>query len=239
MSYYQDRKTTLPQENIARDSHYYASRLLTFLPELHTSWNGTILEGGCGFGKLVLGIKSILPQATITGIEINRSQVEQLQEYIEKTSTDGLTIVQGDVLDLPFADSSFDIVISEQIIEHVAEQDLLIRQAHRVLKPGGIFVLTTATRLFPWEFHINLPFIPWLSKRMARRILRLAGKHRLAKYYEHVFPISSATLERLLRQTGFEKVEFRGDRWFTPHFLPHYRIPPPCVSSVDWLLSDA
>jgi SAM-dependent methyltransferase len=50
--------------------------------------------------------------------------------------------VFGSAMEIPFAPSSFDTVLSTQVLEHVACPERLIREAHRVLKPGGHFVLT-------------------------------------------------------------------------------------------------
>ena len=50
-----------------------------------------------------------------------------------------MEVVQGSVLDLPFAEESFDVVFSKDAIIHVADKRLLAAEIHRVLKSGGIF----------------------------------------------------------------------------------------------------
>ncbi len=52
-------------------------------------------------------------------------------------------IVLGDMTRAPFPDASFDVVVSVEVLEHVEEDDRFVRQAHRVLKPGGVFLMTT------------------------------------------------------------------------------------------------
>ncbi len=50
--------------------------------------------------------------------------------------------VAGDVLNTPFSDSEFDTIISTQVLEHVAKPWLMIKEIGRILKPGGVCVLT-------------------------------------------------------------------------------------------------
>lgn len=56
--------------------------------------------------------------------------------------------IQGDALALPFADGRFDAAICSEVIEHVLDPRALLREAHRVLRPGGTFLLC-APFLYP------------------------------------------------------------------------------------------
>jgi SAM-dependent methyltransferase len=51
--------------------------------------------------------------------------------------------VAGDCSRLPFADGSFDLLTANMVVEHVADPDSLLRDAHRILKPGGFLVFHT------------------------------------------------------------------------------------------------
>ncbi|MGH9842992.1 MAG: class I SAM-dependent methyltransferase [Blastocatellia bacterium] len=52
-------------------------------------------------------------------------------------------IVLGDMTDAPFPDASFDVVVSVEVLEHVEADDRFVAHAHRVLRPGGLFLMTT------------------------------------------------------------------------------------------------
>jgi SAM-dependent methyltransferase len=84
--------------------------------------------------------------------------------------------VQGDALDLPFADGEFDVVFSNAVIEHVggrAEQRRFVEEALRVARRAFV---TTPNRWFPLEVHTRLPFVHWLPDAVAHRAYDLARK---------------------------------------------------------------
>ncbi|HEY5802381.1 MAG TPA: class I SAM-dependent methyltransferase [Lysobacter sp.] len=102
---------------------------------------------------------------------------------------------------LPFADVSFDAVISNHVIEHVgtrAEQAQHLREIARVLAPAGRAYLCTPSRWQLVEPHFGLPFLSWIPQRWRDGYVRLAG--RGANY--DCDPLSHAGLERLLIAGG-------------------------------------
>jgi SAM-dependent methyltransferase len=62
-----------------------------------------------------------------------------------------ITVAQGE--DLPFADGSFDVVFSHEVIEHVTDDAAAAAEMVRVLAPGGRIVLFCPNRLYPFETH--------------------------------------------------------------------------------------
>ncbi|MEE8403348.1 MAG: hypothetical protein V3R93_06310, partial [Candidatus Hydrothermarchaeaceae archaeon] len=68
----------------------------------------------------------------------------------------------------------------------------------------GIFLISTGNRIFPYEGHLNLPFIPWLPKKIAVAILERTIPGRRGRYYRNVYPLTSFYLEKLLKKVGFE-----------------------------------
>lgn len=88
----------------------------------------------------------------------------------------GTRYVQGDALDLPFADGEFDVVFSNAVIEHVGGREQQRRFVEEALRVAGRAFVTTPNRWFPVEVHTRLPLVHWLPDRLAHRGYDLAGK---------------------------------------------------------------
>ena len=102
---------------------------------------------------------------------------------------------------LPFRESSFDLVLAENVLEHTAQPQQLIEEAHRVMKPGGVFFATTWNRLaLAPEPHLRLWGVGWLPRQMAKSYVKL----RKGVSYDHVRLLSAFQLARLLRRSSLQ-----------------------------------
>jgi SAM-dependent methyltransferase len=88
----------------------------------------------------------------------------------------GLTYVQSDGVSLPFADRSFDLVVSFAVIEHVGSRDRQRAFVQELCRVGKVCCITTPSRWHPIEFHTVLPLLHWLPPGWFRRILKWLGK---------------------------------------------------------------
>lgn len=78
----------------------------------------------------------------VTGIDLSADYVEAAGELTRRTGLAGrVAYRQGDALDMPFADASFDAAITQHVAMNIADKAGLYREVHRVLKPGGRFAL--------------------------------------------------------------------------------------------------
>jgi SAM-dependent methyltransferase len=84
--------------------------------------------------------------------------------------------VQGDALELPFADGEFDIVFSNAVIEHVGGRESQKRFVREALRVGRRAFITTPNRRFPLEVHTLLPLVHWLPEPAAHASYRMVGK---------------------------------------------------------------
>ena len=84
--------------------------------------------------------------------------------------------VQGDALELPFEDGSFDIVFSNAVIEHVGGEEQQRRFVAEALRVGRRAFITTPNRWFPVEVHTRLPVVHWLPDNVSHRAYDLARK---------------------------------------------------------------
>jgi len=114
-----------------------------------------ILDFGCGAGRLVhAGIEAGL---AIRGADVYYAGASDRAEA-QAAGLLGTAIVEMCGGRLPFADASFDLVVSNQVMEHVADLDGTLREIDRVLKPGGLLLSLFPARDVWREGHIGIPF---------------------------------------------------------------------------------
>jgi SAM-dependent methyltransferase len=115
------------------EAHRYA--LEPDIPELvgFPRWaERDVLEAGCGIGTDA--VQFVRAGARYTGIDFSPTALELARQRPELA---GVDLVHGSVVQLPFADTSFDLVYSNGVIHHVPETQRAIDEFHRVLRPGG------------------------------------------------------------------------------------------------------
>lgn len=116
---------------------------------------------------------------------------------------DGYRFVQVDGPDLPFADDSFDVVISNHVIEHVGTapaQERHLLEVRRVLASGGVGYLAVPNRWMLVEPHYRLLLLSWLPRYLRTPYLRLMGR---GKMYD-CEPLTVPEVECLFSACGFE-----------------------------------
>ncbi len=104
---------------------------------------------------------------------------------------------------LPFADDSFDVVLTNHVIEHVGSEEAQrahLSELRRVLSPGGVGYLAVPNRWMLVEPHYSLPFLSWLPE--AWRTPYLRAMHRGENY--DCRPLTMPHLERLLGDAGLK-----------------------------------
>ncbi|MCI5058783.1 MAG: class I SAM-dependent methyltransferase [Flavobacteriales bacterium] len=165
-------------------------RLSVFYDELLTEdlKGKKILDAGCGTGWFSKGASD--RGADVTSMDLGEGLLKQVEKKCKSTR------VVGSILEMPFEDNSFDVVVSSEVIEHIPEPLKAIDEIYRVLKPGGIVILSTPNRL--WFFTV------WL-----------ANKLKLRPYQGLENWISWNQLKRKTRETGFEI-----DQMVGIHILP-------------------
>jgi SAM-dependent methyltransferase len=122
---------------------------------------------------------------------------------------DGYRFVQVAGVQLPFADCSFDAVISNHVIEHVGDaeaQSMHLRELRRVLDAGGIGYLAVPNRWQIVEPHYGLAFLSWLPAAWRSPYVRFRGR---GAFYD-CRPLTVAELEPKLEASGFDFAQLHG-----------------------------
>jgi len=107
------------------------SALLPLLPE-----GAHLLDVGCGGGQNAIAIARRRPDVNITGVDLSPEQVERAISRSREFSG-RVRFVVGSALDLPFANASFDAVLSVASLKHWPDKPRGLAECVRVLRPGG------------------------------------------------------------------------------------------------------
>ncbi|MUG98839.1 methyltransferase domain-containing protein [Scytonema sp. UIC 10036] len=201
-----------------------------FMPYLNPEMK--LLDCGCGPGTITLGLAQAVFPGTVTGIDLENSQLDIARESASKQSVGNVDFIQASVYHLPFPDSSFDAVFAHAVFEHLQKPLQALQEILRVLKPGG----KVGVRSPDWGGFLIAPSTPELDLAMSYykflqqhnggnvnvgrelgALLRQAGftQIKTSASYESYEPLSLATEYLALRIQASEQVERAVERGWT------------------------
>lgn len=157
-----------------------------------------ILEIGCGLGgsaPLITECKEFI------GTDL--SEIAMSQANTAFGDKPNFRFLPMDAMDLKFDDGQFDIVLAREVIEHLPEPQKAIREAFRVLKPNGLFLVTSPNRD---SLHL--------------RVNRMLGHADFKCCYDHIREYAFKEAEEMLTKEGFAIRDTRGI-----FLLPYWGIP--------------
>jgi arsenite methyltransferase len=102
------------------------------------------LGSGAGTDSLVAA-QMVGPQGHVTGLDMTPEMLAKAQAAAAEMEAANVKFVEGEVELLPFGDESFDVVISNGVIDLVPDKDAVFSEIHRVLRPGGRIQIADVT----------------------------------------------------------------------------------------------
>ena len=163
-----------------------------------------VLDYGAGSGLMAQAFTRLVgPTGQVVAADVADS--------LECKGLDFVRVVEGRI---PEPDASFDVIISNHVLEHVGptpEQMLYLKDCRRLLHDEGVLYLAMPNRWTVFEGHYRLPFVSWWPTSWRAAYLRLLGALGFASPYNdmpmdryRVWPHSRRQLRRLLERSGFE-----------------------------------
>jgi SAM-dependent methyltransferase len=151
--------------------------ILDFIKRENTNTpHARILDYGCGNGDIV-------ENGLAEGVDIHGADVfysgSDSYEVVKQKGLLGnriLTITDNHV---DFPDSFFDLIVCNQVFEHVQDMDAALAEIDRILKPGGRFLCLFPSRDVWREGHCGVPFLHWFPKDSQSRLLYIRMMRRL------------------------------------------------------------
>jgi SAM-dependent methyltransferase len=135
-----------------------SAKVLQALDRARVQVAGRVLDAGCGGGGTVLSLAEECGFAV--GLDLLARFAGSGTRLRAEKGIANAAFVQGDAARLPFRDSSFDLVLSHSVIEHVQAADSYLRECHRVLRAGGVLYLSTAPTLSLAGAHLPRLLVP-------------------------------------------------------------------------------
>lgn len=103
----------------------------------------TVLDLGSGAGNDCFVARSIVGEnGKVTGLDFTPEMIQKANENLTKTEFENIKFILGDIENMPLPDNSFDVVISNCVLNLVPDKQKAFSEIYRVLKPGGHFCIS-------------------------------------------------------------------------------------------------
>jgi ubiquinone/menaquinone biosynthesis C-methylase UbiE len=186
----------------------------------------SVFDGGCGNGTMTYRLLE-LGASHVTAVDLKPTP----KEGVFKKFGDTCEFVQGSLLELPFADDSFDVVASTGVLQHTADPEKALSEMIRVLRPGGRMYLGVYGKhgLFSWCLSAARLFtvvVPLTPMKFVDKVIRIFGFGPLVRYQilDYLF------VPNIIRSSPQQL-----KRWFVKYGMksPHriYNVSPKEASS--------
>jgi SAM-dependent methyltransferase len=208
------------------DKLHYLPRLVDF-----ESYRGrTLLEVGCGVGTDL--VRFARGGAIVTGVDLSRTAIDLAERNLTLHAVQARELRVANAEALPFADASFELVYAHGVVQYTADPARLVRECHRVLRPGGEAIFMVYNRL-SWlnalSKVMNVPLehedAPVLRKFSIREFRHLLAPFDEVRIVPERFPVKS----RLHK--GWKGVAFN-----TMFVGPFNALPRRLVRPLGWHL---
>lgn len=184
-----------------------------------------VLDLGAGLGGM--SEELLLRGASVTALEPGEAWASLTERRLQRHQRP-VKVVRAVGESIPLPAASVDLVVSLQVLEHVSQPSKVLAEAHRVLRPGGVFYLACENYLSFREPHYQVPWFPLLPKAIGSVYLRALGRSPRFLQQAVTYTTYPGVL-RAARQAGFIRLrdeqlaqnlrEKRGGKWKTLRVL--------------------
>ncbi len=165
-----------------------------------------ILDAGCGDGINLFAFSEVIKRhkwdAKLFGIDYNPIRTSRA------TCIAGVNgVYLASLYTLPFADRTFDVILCNQVLEHIPDDLLVLNELHRVLKRDGLLIL-------------GVPNEGCILARLRNHVLQPS----ISRSTDHINFYTAEALSKKMNDAGFQIVHMERKGFFTPHLRLQYLI---------------
>ncbi len=208
--------------SLFEDAHQHNVRNIVRLASSQSGSARVFCDFGAGNGEVTAQIVSALKPAEVHAVESYTPNIDSLRSQ-------GIEVYEGDLNSpLSLSSESFDIVVSNQVIEHLYDTDLFISEMHRVLKVGGTAVVSTenlaswhnvGALVFGWQ-PFSLTNISGKSGGIGNPFAYFSGEVGACFEMQHHRLFTTRALAELMSAHGFHDVRAAGAGYYPlPSFV--------------------
>ena len=179
------------------------------MEQMNVQENAAVLDVCCGTADWTVALaEEVGPKGQVIGLDFSESMLEAATDKV--APYEQVELVQGDAMNLPFPDNSFDYVTIGFGLRNIRDYRQALREMHRVLKPGGMFASLETSQpespMFRVAFRLYFKYImPLCGAILSKHYKEYSWLEQSAKE----FP-GKKQLAKELRAIGFEDIFFKG-----------------------------
>jgi len=197
-----------------------------------------VLDCGCGPGTITVGLAPAVSPGRVTGIDMEAAQIERARQLAVERDVTNAQFKVGSIYEIPFSDTSFEVVFANAVFEHLREPLEALAEIHRVLKPGGMVALRDA--------DLDVLAIGGPNEALLKRSYTI-----MAEQWQQVSgnPYIGRHLRSLLHQAGYVNCEATSSaehfgtaettRWFGEFMALYFEDPHVAARIVERGLTSA
>jgi ubiquinone/menaquinone biosynthesis C-methylase UbiE len=167
-----------------------------------TATQAVVADLGCGSGAMLCEVLKDRPHWVGYGLDISKVAIDYARRLARHKGVAARANFQtGCLMDLPFADSSFDVLIASEVVEHLPEPQRVFKELARVLAPGGVLLVTMPVESHtPAHMHTlnNAEDLCGLIEKAGLTVSSLETKWHLSygDDRKHIFAVARARCEK-------------------------------------------
>lgn len=177
-NYYETVTATNPVKRL-----WHTTKLRNFRTLTKDMWPHSILDVGCASGRMANEVSKIYPSANITAIDVYKKSVQFGKKHYPH-----IKFQVADAHKLPYRANSYDLVMCYEVIEHLENPLVALKEMRRVLKKNGhaLIVMDSGSKLF--------------------RVVWFIAEHTVCRVWlgAHLHPYTHRELQRVIKKAGFK-----------------------------------